>query len=165
MIDTAKVTDRRQVRFETLDDVRRDVESLADAERSGRLRSSGNWTLGQSLGHLAAWIDYAYDGYPVRKAPFFIRWIVKLRKQSLLNGKLPQGVKIPGVAGGTAAWLAAAYCAPGAWAAWPSAFGTRTSATTRRQQADPGPSSNWAPLARCGSGRSMSTWGWPGRCA
>ena len=36
---------------------------------------------------------------------------------------------------------------------------------TRRQTAGPGSPSNGALLARCSSGASASTWGWPGRCA
>lgn len=102
MIDTAKVSDRRALRFESLDDVRRDVEALVAAERAGALRSSGNWTLGQCLGHLAAWIHYSYDGFPLKRPPWFIRWILKARKHSMLNVGLPQGVKIPGVKNGTA---------------------------------------------------------------
>ena len=42
------------------------MEQLAAAEREGRLRSVGNWTLGQTLGHLAAWADYSYDGVPLK---------------------------------------------------------------------------------------------------
>ena len=37
------------------------------------------------------------------KVPFFIRWILRLRKQKFLYGPMRAGVHIPGVAGGTLA--------------------------------------------------------------
>lgn len=102
-VDTAKVTQRRRLRFNTLDEVRRDAEQLVAAERAGRLRRSGNWTLGQIFGHLAAFIDYAYDGYPPSLAnpPWFVKLFLRMRKNKFLRGPLPAGVKIPRVKGGT----------------------------------------------------------------
>lgn len=61
MIDTKTVQGRRVLRFETLDAVLTDARACAGA--SG-LRRLGNWTLGQALNHLAAWIDYPFLGYP-----------------------------------------------------------------------------------------------------
>lgn len=100
-VDTNKVKDRRTLRFNSPGDVLRDVEQLAAAERAGTLRRSGNWTLGQNLNHLTAWINYAFDGFPLKAPPFFIRWLLKLRKSKFLNESMPQGIKIPGVPGGT----------------------------------------------------------------
>ena len=101
-IDTGKVTDRRQLRFETLDQVREDAERIAAAERAGRLRRTGNWTAGQTLGHLAAWINYAYDGYPPDlRPPWFIKLILRFQKNKFLRGPMPAGVRIPRVDGGT----------------------------------------------------------------
>src|SRR5262249_119320 len=62
----------------------------------------GNWTLGQTLGHLAAWVEYGYTGAPL-KPPFFIRWILRLRKRQFLYGPMRAGMKIPRVEGGTLA--------------------------------------------------------------
>jgi hypothetical protein len=101
-LDTAKVAGRRMLRFESIDQVMAEMDRLAEAERAGRLRRLGNWTLGQTLGHLAAWAEYSYAGFPL-KVPFFIRWFLRLRKRKFLHGPLPAGVKIPGVAGGTLA--------------------------------------------------------------
>lgn len=98
-IDT-KNAKRRALRFETVDDVLAEVERLVAAEREGWLRRTGNWTLGQTLGHLAAWIDYAYEGYPFR-VPWFIRFFVRMRMRRYLRRGLDRGVRIPGVAGGT----------------------------------------------------------------
>ncbi|HVZ95204.1 MAG TPA: DUF1569 domain-containing protein, partial [Phycisphaerales bacterium] len=96
-IDTAKVTDRRKLRFKSPEDALRDAEALVAADFAGTLRSTGNWTLGQTLGHLASWINYSFDGFPIRKPPFFIRWILKGRKSQFVQGEMRQGVKIPGV--------------------------------------------------------------------
>src|ERR687885_514061 len=71
-LDTGKVPDRRALPFESVG------QGLADAERAGRLRRLGNWTLGQALGHLAAWAEYGYTGFPLR-VPFFIRWYLRRR--------------------------------------------------------------------------------------
>ncbi len=52
-----------------------EVDRLAEAERGGRLRQLGNWTLGQTLGHLAGWAEYSGIGAPL-KVPFFVKWIL-----------------------------------------------------------------------------------------
>jgi hypothetical protein len=101
-VATKKVTGRRILRFESVDQVLADVDRLVEAERAGRLRRLGNWTLAQVLHHLAAWTEYGYTGSPL-KPPFFIRWILRLRKQSFLYRPMRAGVRIPGVEGGTLA--------------------------------------------------------------
>src|SRR5262245_26063826 len=101
-VDTGKVTGRRTLRFEMIDQALADAERLVEAERAGRLKRLGNWTLGQTLGHLAAWAEYGYTGFPL-KVPFFVRWILRLRKQKFLYGPMRSGVRIPRVDGGTLA--------------------------------------------------------------
>jgi hypothetical protein len=102
LVDTGKVADRRILRFESIDQVLAEVDRLAEAERAGRLKRVGNWTLGQALGHLAAWIEFGYTSYPLRP-PFFIRWFLRLQKRKFLYGPMRPGLKIPGVEGGTLA--------------------------------------------------------------
>ncbi len=101
-VDTGKVAGRRLLRFESIDQVTAEVDRLVEAERAGQLRRLGNWTLGQTLGHLATWAEYSYTGAPL-KVPFFIKWILRLRKQKFLFGPMRAGVRIPGVEGGTLA--------------------------------------------------------------
>jgi hypothetical protein len=101
-VDTGKVAARRMLRFESIDQVLAEVERLAEAERAGRLRRLGNWTLGQALGHLAAWTEYGYTGVPL-KVPFFVRWFVRLLKRKFLYGPMRAGARIPRVEGGTLA--------------------------------------------------------------
>jgi hypothetical protein len=101
-VDTRKVAARRILRFESIDQVVAELDRLAEAERAGRLNRLGNWTLGQTLGHLAAWIEYGYTGAPL-KVPFFIRWIARLLKRRFLYGPMRAGARIPRVEGGTLA--------------------------------------------------------------
>lgn len=100
MIDTSKVTDRRELRFDSVKEFLRDAEFLLQAERRGRLHRAGNWSLGQALGHLASWVNYAYEGYPVTP-PWFIRMVCRLAKRRFLRTPLPRGFRMPGAEAGT----------------------------------------------------------------
>jgi Protein of unknown function (DUF1569) len=93
---------RRTLRFETLDQVLTDVSTLVDADANGKLHCCGNWTLGQNLNHLATWVDYSYDGAPM-KIPFFVPWITRPFKNIFLTKPMKPGAKIPKVTGGTLA--------------------------------------------------------------
>lgn len=98
-IDTAKA-EHRALRFNTINEVLAEIDRIAAAERAGKLRSSGNWSAGQTFGHLAAWINYAYEGYPT-KPPWIIKLILKFQKNKFMRGPLPRGVRIPGSPDGT----------------------------------------------------------------
>lgn len=78
-----------------------DLDAVERAAENGTLKSLGNWTPGQILSHLAAWIEYGYNGYPMRAPPWFIRWILRLKLKSMLRDGMPAGVWIPGVKEGT----------------------------------------------------------------
>jgi hypothetical protein len=99
-IDTGKVASRRQLHFQTLDQMVADAESLAAAEKSGGLQKLGNWSLGQALGHLASWINYPFDGYPF-KAPWIVKLVMRPMKGRFLKGPMSSGRKIPGIPTGT----------------------------------------------------------------
>lgn len=101
-IDTKNVA-RRKLRFGTLDDMLAEAQRIADADKAGRLERLGNWTVGQNFAHLAAFIDYGYDGYPppFAKAPWFVKLAMKFLRERFLEKGLPQGVKIPKLPGGT----------------------------------------------------------------
>ena len=92
----------RPLRFTTPDDLLTEVRRLVDAERAGRLTRSGNWSLGQCLGHLATWIDFPYDGYPPNlRPPLMIKLMLRPFKKKFLRGPLKPGVRIPKLATGT----------------------------------------------------------------
>jgi hypothetical protein len=101
-VDTGHVPGRRVLRFQSIDEALAEANRLAEAERNGRLRRLGNWTLGQALNHLACWVEYSYTGTTL-KVPFFIKWFLRLHKQKFLYGPMRSGARIPGVAGGTLA--------------------------------------------------------------
>lgn len=91
----------RHIRFSTIDEVLAEVERIRQADEEGHLKVSGNWTAGQILAHLAAWIEYGYSGYPVKTPPFPFNYILRwMGKRILKNGMRP-GVRIPGVKEGT----------------------------------------------------------------
>ena len=99
-VNTGKVSDRRRLRFTTIDDALADVDRIVVAEKAGTLRRTGNWTAGQAFGHIATWTNYAFEGYPFRP-PWFIRWILRKKKAVYLRDGMPAGVRIPRVPNGT----------------------------------------------------------------
>ena len=99
-IETEKVQERRRLRFRSVAELRAEIERILAAEQAGTLRRSGNWTTGQVFGHLAAWINYGYEGYPMR-VPWFIRPFIRRKLAGYLRDGMPAGVRIPNVAGGT----------------------------------------------------------------
>ncbi len=100
-VNTAQVQNRRALRFSIIEDVLKDIEGIVAADQSGTLRPLGNWTPGQVLGHVAAWINYSYDGYPIKPPPWFIRLILRMKVKKYLRDGMPAGVRIPGVENGT----------------------------------------------------------------
>ena len=72
---------RRELRFATLDDARRDVRHLVAVGYD----KAGNWSLGQACHHLAVWVRYPLDGFPALPAwqrP--LAWAID-RKSTRLN--------------------------------------------------------------------------------
>jgi hypothetical protein len=100
LIDTRKIPTRRRLRYSSMDELMADAMRIAEAERAGTLRRLGNWTPGQAFGHVAGWMDYGFDGYPV-KIPWFIRLIVRRMKNRILRDGMPPGRKLPGAPRGT----------------------------------------------------------------
>jgi hypothetical protein len=100
-VDTRRA-ERRMLRFNNIDQVLLEVDRCAEADRAGRLGRVGNWTLGQTLGHLAAWVDFGYDGCPITP-PWFIRMICRVFKNKFLNGPMQAGFRMSNVEAGTLA--------------------------------------------------------------
>lgn len=100
-INTRKA-ERRPLHFDTLGDVLKDMDRIVAAERAGKLRRAGNWTVGQTLGHLAAWIEYAYIGFPPEAhPPALVRVIAKVLKKRILYKPMGAGMRIGRIPGGT----------------------------------------------------------------
>ena len=90
-VNTKSVTNRRQVSYQSFDDLLSDAETLAGHE----VQTLGNWSFAQILDHLAISLDGSIDGLPF-KAPWPMRVIGKLfLKNKFLNQPLPPGFSIP----------------------------------------------------------------------
>ncbi|MCA8999807.1 MAG: DUF1569 domain-containing protein [Planctomycetaceae bacterium] len=89
-IKTNRVTGRRAVHYDTLDELLAEAERLASEE----IEMLGNWTYPQILKHLALSMNNSIDGFP-GKAPLPIRLVVRLLRESFLSKSLPAGFKFP----------------------------------------------------------------------
>ncbi len=100
--DTGRTTEpaRRTLRFAGPAEDLADAESIVAADRAGRLRRTGNWTAGQALGHIAAWIDFAFDGYPLTVAPE-AALIARQFLPRILEQGMQAGYRFAGVEDGT----------------------------------------------------------------
>lgn len=89
-IDTAKVEGRRQLKFNTLDDILAELERL----NQSKLRPLGNWSAGQILRHLAVPMDWCLDGAKVT-APWYVRLFGWFMKNRFLRNPMPAGFALP----------------------------------------------------------------------
>lgn len=90
-IDTSKVTGRRQLHFDSLNDIGADVERLA---KSREIRVLGNWSAGQVLDHLAIVMNKSIDGF-TNRPPALIRFVVRLLfKKRFLTKTMPPGFQL-----------------------------------------------------------------------
>lgn len=78
-----------------------DAERIAACDAAGSLARAGKWSAGQCFGHLAAWMNYSFDGYPL-VAPPELAARARAKKDRALRDGLMVGFYIPGVTGGTA---------------------------------------------------------------
>lgn len=93
--------ERRVLRFAAPAECLADAERIAASDKTGRLRRTGNWTAGRALGHVAAWIDYAFDGYPLAVTPEAAAIARKFLPKVLESG-MQAGYRFAGMEGGTA---------------------------------------------------------------
>ena len=95
-------TQHRELRFSSVSDCLQELDRIEAAHDAGALSTTGNWSAGENLSHLAAWIEFGYDGYPMKPMPFFVRWMLKRGLKKMFSaGQMIQGIKIPGVKAGT----------------------------------------------------------------
>ena len=94
-------TGRRALRLETIAQLLQEIDRIVEADKAGKIQTLGTWTPGQILGHVSAWIEYGYKGYPMKPVPWFIRLILRRQLKKYLKQGMPAGVRIPRVAEGT----------------------------------------------------------------
>ena len=90
-VNTSQVPGRRVLRFNSLDDLLRDVNHLADR---GVPITMGNWTPGQILHHLSIVQKGAIDGLGFQGS-FLSRLMASLFKKRILTKGMPAGFKMP----------------------------------------------------------------------
>jgi hypothetical protein len=88
--NTKKVTGRRQLQFDSLDDILGEPERRA----SCNVRQLGNWSLGQIFKHLAITMNASIDGVQY-KAPWLMRLVTPMFKKRILTQPMQPGFKIP----------------------------------------------------------------------
>ena len=88
-INTGHVKNRREVAFESLDDVLMEAERLVAA---ANVKMLGNWELGQILGHLALGLHRSMDGMKARP-PWYVRLIGPFLRGRMLR-RMPAGYRL-----------------------------------------------------------------------
>lgn len=91
-VNAKTVQGRRNVSFQSMDDIVADVEKLAASSTS---RTIGNWSLDKLIMHLSQTIHGSIDGFKT-KAPLAIRLIMPFFKSRIINAKeLKPGINLP----------------------------------------------------------------------
>jgi hypothetical protein len=90
-VNTAKVAGRRQLKFNSLDDILADVDRM----NQGKVRSLGNWSPGQVLKHCTIVMNGCLDGIDV-KAPWVMRIFAALcLRNRFVTRPMSAGFKLP----------------------------------------------------------------------
>lgn len=95
-INTRKA-ERRELAFHCTGCLKEDLVRIEAAERAGTLRTTGNWTAGEILDHVAKTVEFSIDGFPPEiRVVWPIRVIARLMKGRVTSGKtLSAGFKLP----------------------------------------------------------------------
>ena len=94
-LNAKTVAGRRELRFETYDDLLAEVERLA----AGDVRLLGNWSLGQNIAHLSRVMIASLDGFPFSANPLMRFFARLLFKKKFLTKPLPAGFQASPSAG------------------------------------------------------------------
>lgn len=90
-VDTKTAAGRRQLRFNSYDDLLADAQMLAKSD----VKMVGNWSLGQIFKHLAVAYAGSIDGMHFT-VPFYVKIVARVfMKKKFLYGKIPSGFQIP----------------------------------------------------------------------
>jgi hypothetical protein len=89
MVKTSRVTDRRELRFSSAQEILDDVEYLDSGDPP---RTTGNWTGGQIVEHVTRLIDCSIDGFPVAKGPLLMRVVGRLTRRRVIVNPLQPGL-------------------------------------------------------------------------
>lgn len=92
VVDTRKVSGRRKLRFERLEDILADARQMAAVPT----RNLGNWTLSQVCQHLGTvMFECTVPRAAAFKVPLKLRILGRLARGRLLRDGLPSGFRLP----------------------------------------------------------------------
>jgi len=96
MVNTKSV-ERRDISYGSFDDLAADLDAIEAARKAGTLTTTGNWSAGQVMEHVAILMECAVDGFPGKPAPWALRKLARLLflKKALRGEPLNPGFKIP----------------------------------------------------------------------
>lgn len=89
-VTTTKVTGRRELHFDSVDDILADAERLA----SGPYVQLGNWPLGTMCEHLAKALNSATDDNQYNP-PWFFKLLGRMLKKGAITKSLSPGFRMP----------------------------------------------------------------------
>jgi hypothetical protein len=94
-VDT-RTAPRRELRFQSFEDILADIERVQSAVDAGRASTTGNWSVGENADHCARFIRAACDGFE-SKAPGVVRLIARALyfKKAMGDDPIPPGFKLP----------------------------------------------------------------------
>ncbi len=88
-IETKKVVGRRQLHFESMEELLADASSFGPR---GPSRTLGNWSAGAIVDHVAILIGYSVDGFPPEtRVPAFVRLIGPLLRRLVTTKPMKPG--------------------------------------------------------------------------
>ncbi len=90
-VDTAKVVARRELHFQSIQDILDDAEAVQAAPK---IETLGNWSAGQIFKHLANTFDMSIDGAEVQ-APLWMRIMARMMKKRAITKPMSPGFKLP----------------------------------------------------------------------
>lgn len=91
-----KKAERRKLRFESLDDIRAELDRLEVAHAGAGLRHTGNYSPGQNFNHLAKWVEVYETREFGPRPPWFVRVIGKMMKGKIVRDGFGPGLSGPG---------------------------------------------------------------------
>ena len=89
---TKEGAERRKLSFSCFNCVLSDIAALGDDE--SKLRTTGQWSAGRIVQHIADSITNSIDGWPI-KGPLVMRLIGPLLKRKIISSPMKPGFKIP----------------------------------------------------------------------
>ena len=90
-VNTATVSGRRTLHFDTLDELRAELDRLA----ASQVETIGNWSYGQILKHLEIGLRATVDGGIDFKLPWYFRMLAPLLKNRMIYKPMRPGFKLP----------------------------------------------------------------------